>query len=250
MNKEELKQHILNKPIPKSIAIIMDGNGRWAKSKGMPRTYGHAQGIKTLVEIAEACQDIGVKNLFVYAFSTENWNRPKEEVSFLMQALIDSLSKYKRRIINSQNRIKIIGERDNLSKGVLSAINEIEEATKDFNKSTLYICFNYGGQLEIVHAAKVLAKKVKDGTIDIDDINKESFEAELYTADSEPIDLLIRTSGEMRTSNFLPWQLAYSEFVFTNTYWPDFHEEELYKAIDEYQSRSRRFGGLEDKNVK
>jgi undecaprenyl diphosphate synthase len=250
MNINQLKQEILNKQIPYSIAFILDGNGRWAKKRGMPRTYGHTKGIEALVKISEACHELGVKNVLVYAFSTENWSRPKEEVDFLMNALIENLAKYKKKLVTNQTRVKVIGERDNLPENILAAIEEVEELTKDFTSYTLGICFNYGGRQEIVHATKEIVKQVVEGKISIDEINVDLFEKNLYTNDFYDIDLMIRTSGEERLSNFLPWQLAYSEFIFTKCYWPDFNKKELYLAILEYQSRNRRFGGLENKNVK
>jgi undecaprenyl diphosphate synthase len=250
MNINQLKQEILNKQIPNSIAFILDGNGRWAKKRGMPRTYGHTKGIEALVKISEACHELGVKNVLVYAFSTENWSRPKEEVDFLMNALIENLAKYKKKLVTNQTRVKVIGERDNLPENILAAIEEVEELTKDFTSYTLGICFNYGGRQEIVHATKEIVKQVVEGKISIDEINVDLFEKNLYTNDFYDIDLMIRTSGEERLSNFLPWQLAYSEFIFTKCYWPDFNKKELYLAILEYQSRNRRFGGLENKNVK
>ncbi len=250
MNINQLKQEILNKQIPNSIAFILDGNGRWAKKRGMPRTYGHSKGIETLVKISEACHELGVKNVLVYAFSTENWSRPKEEVDFLMNALIENLAKYKKKLVTNQTRVKVIGERDNLPENILTAIEEVEELTKDFTSYTLGICFNYGGRQEIVHVTKEIAKQVVEGKISIDEINVNLFEKNLYTNEFYEVDLMIRTSGEERLSNFLPWQLAYSEFIFTKCYWPDFNKKELYLAILEYQSRNRRFGGLENKNVK
>ena len=250
MNINQLKQEILDKQIPNSIAFILDGNGRWAKKRGMPRTYGHSKGIETLVKVSEACHELGVKNVLVYAFSTENWSRPKEEVDFLMNALIENLAKYKKKLVSNQTRIKVIGERDNLPENILAAIEEVEELTKDFTSYTLGICFNYGGRQEIVHATKEIAKQVVEGKISIDEISVDLFEKNLYTNGFCEIDLMIRTSGEERLSNFLPWQLAYSEFIFTKCYWPDFNKKELYLAILEYQSRNRRFGGLENKNVK
>ena len=250
MNINQLKQEILNKQIPNSIAFILDGNGRWAKKRGMPRTYGHTKGIEALVKISEACHELGVKNVLVYAFSTENWSRPKEEVDFLMNALMENLAKYKKKLVTNQTRVKVIGERDNLPENILGAIEEVEELTKDFTSYTLGICFNYGGRQEIVHATKEICQKVLDGKMSIDDININSFEEHLYTYGIDPIDLMVRTSGEMRISNFLPWQLAYSEFIFDSCYWPDFNKKELYLCIDEFQGRNRRFGGLENKNVK
>ncbi len=246
MKKEELKTEILKKPLPRNIAIILDGNGRWAKKRAMPRTFGHAKGIDTLVKISEVAHNLGIENLLVYAFSTENWSRPKEEVDFLMKALVSSLKKYKKRVIKNQTRIKVIGEKNNLSKEILDTIAEIENDTAHFTSFTLGICFNYGGQQEIVHAAKEIALLVKDGNLNIDDITPQLFEQHLYTKEIGPIDLLIRTSGEERTSNFLPWQLAYSEFIFTPVLWPDFNEKELYLSIQKYQNRNRRFGGLKE----
>lgn len=250
MRIEELKKKIMEKPIPRTIAFILDGNGRWAKKRGLPRTFGHAEGIKTLVKISEACREIGVKSALVYAFSTENWSRPTEEVEYLMNALIENLYKYRKKLIENKTRVVILGERSNLSDKILTAIKEVEDLTKDFTSYTLGICFNYGGRQEIVHAAKEICKKVMAGQMSIDDININSFEENLYTYGIDPVDLMIRTSGEERLSNFLPWQLAYSEFIFSKCYWPDFNRKELFSCIDVYQSRNRRFGGLENKNVK
>lgn len=250
MRINDLKKEIMDKPIPKTIAFILDGNGRWAKKRGMPRTYGHAKGIENLVKISEACHEIGIKSVLVYAFSTENWSRPKDEVDYLMNALIENLEKYKNKLVKNQTRIKVIGERDNLPERILNAIEEVEELTKDFTSYSLGICFNYGGRQEIVHASKEIAKQVLEGKIKVDDIDINLFEQNLYTTSFDEVDLMIRTSGEERLSNFLPWQLAYSEFIFSKCYWPDFNKKELYLAIKEYQSRNRRFGGLENKNVK
>ena len=250
MRIDELKNKILSKQVPNTIAFILDGNGRWAKKRGLARNFGHAKGIETLVKTSENCRDLGIKNIIVYAFSTENWSRPKEEVDYLMKALISSLEKYKKRLLKYQVRVKVLGERENLSPEILNAINEVEELTKDFTSYTIGICFNYGGRTEIVNAAKTICQNVLDNKMSIDDITIDSFENYLYTSEFGPIDLMIRTSGEQRLSNFLPWQLAYSEFIFTNCYWPDFNKKVLYECIDEFQSRNRRFGGLENKNVK
>ena len=250
MKIDELKNTILSKPVPETVAFILDGNGRWAKKRGLPRTLGHAKGIETLVKTSENCREIGIKTMLVYAFSTENWSRPTEEVEYLMKALINSLAKYKNKILKNKTRIIVLGERDNLSTEVLNTIKDIEESTKDFTSYTLGICFNYGGRQEIVHAAKEVCKEVIDGKLNIDDINMNSIEKHLYTNTFGQVDLMIRTSGEQRLSNFLPWQLAYSEFIFTNCYWPDFNKKELYLCIEEFQNRNRRFGGLENKNVK
>lgn len=248
MNIKDLEKNVLNSNMPKNIAIIMDGNGRWAKKRGFPRTVGHAKGIKTLVEISEACHNLHMESLLVYAFSTENWNRPIDEVNFLMKALVDSLHKYKQRMIKNKTRVKVIGRKDNLSKDILNAINDIEESTKDFSEFTLGICFNYGSRDEITNVVKLVAKKVESKEIAVDDINENLVDSLMYTSCVNKLDLVIRTSGELRLSNFLLWQAAYAEFVFTKTLWPDFHYKELLLAIAEFQSRKRRFGGLEKSN--
>ena len=249
MKIDELKNKILSKKIPNTIAFILDGNGRWAKKRGLPRTFGHAKGIETLVKTSELCRDLGVKAMLVYAFSTENWSRPSDEVEFLMKAFVKNIDKYTEKLIKNKTRVLIIGERTNLPSDVLETINKIEGLTKEFTNYTLGICFNYGGKQEIVHATKAICKKVVDGEISIDDINVELMDNHLYTAGIEPVDLMIRTSGEQRLSNFLPWQLTYSEFIFSSCYWPDFSKRELYECIDLFQSRNRRFGGLENKNA-
>lgn len=236
------------KGVPQHVAIILDGNGRWAKKRGLPRIMGHAKGIKTLVEISETARNLGLNAIVVYAFSTENWNRPTDEVAFLMNALIENLARYKERIIKNHIRVRILGERTNLSQKVLDAINEIESATFSQTEFNLCICFNYGGRQEILHAARVLAKKVADKEMSVDDITLDALDEQMYTSCIGPIDLMIRTSGEERLSNFLPWQLTYSEFIFTKTYWPDFHKLEFYKCLYEFQNRHRRFGGLDEKD--
>ena len=235
--------------IPKHIAIIMDGNGRWAKAQGKVRTFGHQAGAETLKTIVRAADKLGVKVISAYAFSTENWSRPSDEVEFLMKAFVKNIDKYTNKLIKNKTRVLIIGERTNLPSDVLETINKIEGLTKEFTNYTLGICFNYGGKQEIIHATKTICKKVVDGEISIDDINVELMDNHLYTAGIEPVDLMIRTSGEQRLSNFLPWQLAYSEFIFTACYWPDFNKKELYECIDLFQSRNRRFGGLVNKNA-
>lgn len=250
MRLEELKSKVLSRPLPKNIGVILDGNGRWAKKRLMPRVMGHAKGIKTLVEIARVCREINISSLTVYAFSTENWNRPSDEVSFLMNALINSFDQYKEKIIKNKVKVKVLGERTNLNEKILKAINEIEEATKDFDGFVFNICFNYGGRQEIVHAVKNICSQVLANEISVDEINTDTVSQNLYSSPFVDMDLIIRTSGEERLSNFLLWQCAYSEFIFTKTYWPDFHEKELFVALDEFQSRNRRFGGLENKNGK
>lgn len=230
--------------IPKHIAIILDGNGRWAKSKGMPRNLGHRKGALNLRDITKSANELGVRQLTVYAFSTENWNRPKEEVEYLMKTPIKYYKKYKKRLLNTNIKITFIGRRDRISKEFLDCINEIEDLTKEFSGINLNIAIDYGSKDEIATAIKNISSNVLKGEIKVDDINEELIDDYLYTKGMYPIDLLIRTSGEVRLSNYLLWQLAYSEFYFTKTYWPDFNKEELLEAIESYQKRERRFGGL------
>ncbi len=229
--------------LPKHIAIIMDGNRRWAKNKGLTTRDGHKAGADALENISKFCNEIGIQYLTVYAFSTENWKRSKEEVSALMAILriyVDSFLREK----NKQNiRIKLLGDISGLSKGLQKSINKAIETTKSNTGLTLNIAFNYGGRPELIRAMKNIAKEVKENKIDIDDINEELISNHLYTAGQPDPDLLIRTSRELRTSNFLPWQLVYTEFYFPDKHWPDFGKEDLLEAIRVYQKRNRRFGG-------
>ncbi len=237
---------IIANGIPKHIAIILDGNGRWAKSKGLPRTLGHRKGGFNLRDIATEANKMGVECLTVYCFSTENWKRPTDEVNYLMTQPIKYFKKYKKQIAASSIRIKVIGRKDRFSPEFLGVVNELEEITKDHNKLTLVLAVDYGSQNEMIMATKQIAQDVLDGKTKIEDINEELFEKNLFTKDFPKLDLLIRTSGEVRISNFLLWQLAYSELYFTDVYWPDFDKYELYKAIDNFQKRNRRFGGLKE----
>ncbi len=230
--------------IPNHIAIILDGNGRWAKKRGLPRNLGHRKGALNLRDITSSANKLGVKQLTVYAFSTENWNRPIEEVNYLMKAPIKYYKRYKNKLFNSSIKITFIGRRDRLSKEFIELINEIEDKTSDHTGVNLNIACDYGSKNEIVNAIKNIANDVKDNKLNIDDINESLIDDNLFTKGMLPIDLLIRTSGEVRLSNFLLWQLAYSEFYFTPTLWPDFNEDELIKAIESYQNRDRRYGGL------
>lgn len=229
--------------LPNHIAIILDGNGRWAQKKGLPRNLGHKQGVETLIKISRYCSDIGVKNLTVYAFSTENWNRPKKEVEFLMNLLKEYFQGLDKNLRKRNIKLKVIGERTNLSKELLDIINFVEENSKYNTGMILNIAFNYGGKDEIVNAVKSM---INDKVI----ISKENIDKYLYTNESGNVDLLIRTSGEQRISNFLLWQIAYAEFYFTKVHWPDFSKKELNKAIEAYQNRDRRFGGLKDEKEK
>ncbi len=230
--------------IPNHIAIILDGNGRWAKKRMLPRTLGHRKGAFNIKDITTACLDFGIKYLTVFCFSTENWKRPQDEVNYIMTAPIRFLKKYHKDIVNSRAKIQAIGRRDRLSPEFLEMLNDLEESTKDHTGITLTLCIDYGSYDEITTAVKEIATEVKNGTLNIDDITEETIGNHLFTKDLPPLDLLIRTSGELRISNFLLWQLAYSELYFTDILWPDFDKKELEKAIIDYQSRDRRFGGL------
>lgn len=232
--------------IPTHIAIILDGNGRWAKSHGLPRSLGHRKGAYNLRDIASECNKLKIKYLSVFCFSTENWNRPKDEVDYLMTAPIRYLKKYYDKIANSTIRIKVIGRRDNFSKEFLNAIELLESSTKNHTGLTLALYIDYGSYDEISSAVKEIAENYKSGKMELNDINSTLISSHLFTKDFPPLDLLIRTSGEYRISNFLLWQLAYSELYFSNTLWPDFNKFELEKAIVNFQSRDRRFGGLKE----
>ena len=228
--------------MPKHIAIIMDGNRRWAKAKGMPASYGHKEGAKTLEKIVRYCNRIGLEYITVYAFSTENWKRAEEEVNSLMLLLQNYLDVYSKRADTENIRIKILGDITRLSEGMQKSIKKCIERTKDNTGITFNIALNYGGRDEIVKAIKSISEKVKNNEIGIEDITEDLVSNSLYTKGNPDPDLLIRTSGEMRLSNFLPWQLVYTEFLFVEKNWPDFNEEDIDKAIIEYQKRTRKFG--------
>ena len=228
---------------PKHIAIIMDGNRRWAKAKGMPGKAGHKEGAKTLEKIVRYANKIGLEYITVYAFSTENWKRTEDEVGALMTLLQNYLDDYSKRADTENIRVKILGDISVLSEGMQKSINKCMERTKNNTGVTFNIALNYGGRNEIVSAVKNIAKEVKDGNLEIEDITEEVISNNLYTKGEPDPDLVIRTSGELRTSNFLPWQIVYSEFVFLDKLWPDFTEEDLDSAILEYQRRNRKFGG-------
>lgn len=227
---------------PHHIAIIMDGNGRWAKSRGLPRAIGHKKGAAAVHSVVEGCLDCGVKVLTLYAFSSENWSRPDEEVSDLMGLL----RLYIKREVSKLNKrgvcLRFIGRRERLAKDMLKLIDHAEESTKNNDKMTLVIAVNYGGQAEIIDAVKSLATDVEKGFLKVEDINEEMLSRALYTAEWGNPDLIIRTSGEQRLSNFMLWQAAYSEFLFMDLLWPDFNKESLNEAIEAYHHRERRFG--------
>jgi len=229
--------------LPKHIAIIMDGNRRWAKDRGLTTKEGHKAGSKNLETIAKFCNKIGIKYLTVYAFSTENWKRTKEEVSALMFILKANLDAMLKRMDLENIKIRVIGERENIPDDLLPRIEKLVEKTKNNTGLTLNIAFNYGGRAELVHAVKQISEKVKNGEIAINSINEDLISQNIYTAGQPDPDLMIRTSRELRTSNFLPWQLTYTEFYFPDKHWPAFTEEDLIEAIKIYQKRNRRFGG-------
>ena len=233
--------------LPQHIAFIMDGNGRWAKNRGLERSEGHKQGAKTFRRITEYCADVGIKHVTFYAFSTENWNRPKSEVNALMKLfkeyLLEADDRERENDIR-QSRICFIGEREGLPKDLLRLIDTAERKSKKYSKITVNIALNYGGRAEITHAVKEIAQKVKDGEMSISDITEDTVSANIYTAGQPDPDIIVRPSGEYRLSNFLPWQAAYSEFWFSDVLWPDFTEEHVNQILFDYQKRNRRFGGV------
>ena len=228
--------------MPRHIAIIMDGNRRWAKARGKNASFGHKEGAKTLEKIVRYANKIGLEYITVYAFSTENWKRAEEEVKALMMLLQNYLDDYSKRADTENIRVKILGDITALSDGMQKSIIKCMERTKDNTGVTFNIALNYGGRDEIVKAVKNIAKEVKEGKVEINDIDEKLISNNLYTKGMPDPDLLIRTSGEIRLSNFLPWQVVYSEFLFIDKNWPDFTEEDLDNAIIEYQKRTRKFG--------
>ncbi len=229
--------------LPVHVAIIMDGNRRWAKQRGLDIKVGHKEGAKTLEKIVRYAKKVGIKYITVYAFSTENWKRSEDEVGalmFLLQAYLDS---YAKRADTEGIKVKVLGDISVLPKGMQSTIGKLEERTKDNTDINFNIALNYGGRDEIVKAVRKIAEKVKEDEIKIEDINEEIISNNLYTSGMPDPDVVVRTSGEMRTSNFLPWQIVYSEFIFVEKNWPDFNEEDLDKVIEIYQKRNRKFGG-------
>lgn len=242
-----VKQELLEKygldrdSIPGHVAIIMDGNGRWAKARHMPRTYGHKKGAERVKEIVRLSSDLGVNTLTLYAFSTENWKRPKEEVGLLMGLIIEYLRKELRELWEENVRFYSIGDRQTLPSEVRAVIEESEAETKENTGLNLVVAINYGGQNELVQAAKRLAEDFKAGKTEL---NQQAFEDRFYTAGLPAVDYVIRTSGELRMSNFLPYQAAYAELCFTQTLWPDFDAEKYVQALREYAGRNRRFGGI------
>ncbi len=232
--------------VPQHVAIILDGNGRWARSKGMPRNFGHAQGAKNVEKMCEIVWDMGIKYFTVYAFSTENWSRPADEVQALMKLLRDYMKNCIRRAQKNDMRVRVIGDKTKLDADIQQSIAELEEATRDNQGLNFTIAINYGSRDEIRRAVTRLAKDVKDGSVEPDGITEAVIESYLDTAGMPDPDLLIRTSGEQRISNFLLWQLGYSEFYFTDVPWPAFSREDLEKAVAAYEKRDRRYGGIKE----
>lgn len=242
--KKEKKVKIDDGKLPEHIAIIMDGNGRWAKMRGLSRSIGHREGSNTLKRIANYCDKIGIKYLTVYAFSTENWKRPKSEVDALMSLLLEYLRNAERELGGKSMRIMVIGDVNGLSQEIQDEISRVSELTKNNTGLHLNIALNYGSRSEILFAVKGIIKDIESGKLRLSDINENVISSKLYTADIPDPDLIIRTSGERRISNFLLWQSAYSEFWYTDVLWPDFREEHILEAINEYRNRDRRFGGV------
>ena len=232
--------------VPQHVAIILDGNGRWAKAKGMPRNYGHAQGSKNVERICEEAWRMGIKYLTVYAFSTENWNRPKDEVDALMKLLRNYMKTCLKTAAKNDMKVRVIGDIEPLDEDIKKRIGELEAATVDNGGLNFTIALNYGSRDEMTRAARRMAQDCADGKLDPDKIDESVFESYLDTHGIPDPDLMIRTSGEQRLSNYLLWQLAYSEFYFTDVPWPDFTKDELVKAVEEYNHRHRRFGRVEE----
>ena len=232
--------------VPQHVAIILDGNGRWAKKKGMPRNYGHAQGSKNVERICKEAYKMGIKYLTVYAFSTENWSRPKSEVDALMKLLRNYMKTCLKTAEKNRMKVRVIGDKTALDDDIRKRIDELEEASKNNDGLNFQIALNYGSRDEIARGMRRLAQDAAEGKIKPEDVDEEMVESYLDTAGIPDPDLMIRTSGELRLSNFLLWQLAYTEFYFTDVAWPDFNREELIRAIEKYNARDRRYGGVKE----
>jgi undecaprenyl diphosphate synthase len=238
----DIKDQIHTNLLPKHLAIIMDGNGRWAKQKGKLRVFGHQKGSEAVKQVVEGCAELGVKNLTLYAFSTENWNRPKLEVQMLMRLLISSLKKEIKTLLDNNIKLNAIGNLKDLPIKVYKELMDVIEITKSNTNLTLTLALSYGSRDELINAIKQISIKVKNNIISPEKIDESVINEHLYTQNLPDVDLLIRTSGEQRISNFLLWQIAYAELYFTNVFWPDFTKQHLYEAIVNYQKRERRFG--------
>lgn len=237
-----LKDQINTNKLPKHIAIIMDGNGRWAKNQGKFRVFGHENGVRSVREVAEGSAELGIECLTLYAFSTENWNRPKFEVNALMSLLVRTIRNETKTLMDNDIRLDAIGDRSTLPKGCIRELDEAIEITKNNKRMTLILALSYSAKWDIVNATKIIAQKAKDGELEIEDIDEKVLNNALTTYKYPHPELMIRTSGEQRISNFLLWEIAYSELYFTDTLWPDFRKDDLYKAVIDFQQRERRFG--------
>ncbi len=240
------KEQIDSSRLPEHIAIIMDGNGRWAKNQGKFRVFGHESGVLSVKDIVEGCVDIGIKYLTVYAFSTENWNRPIDEVNALMELLISTINEQAETLNKNNVRLNAIGDLKSLPQKCIDDLANVMKITSGNNRCTLTLALSYSAKWEILAAAKKIAQQVKEEKLQLDDITEEHFAAQLTTQDMPDPELMIRTSGEHRVSNFLLWQMAYTELYFTETLWPDFRREDLFEAIVDYQKRERRFGKISE----
>lgn len=247
-DKKIFDQIKLSGDIPEHIAIIMDGNGRWAKKRGLPRAAGHKRGVDTVKEITESCADLGVKYLTLYTFSTENWNRPKDEVSTLMRLLLKSLKERVSELNKNNIRLTTIGDIASLPFAVQNELREAIEKTKKNDKMTLNLALSYSGRWELIEAIKSIGKLISQNKLTVDEINEKSLKEHLTTKNIPDPDLLIRTSGEFRVSNFLLWQIAYTEFYISDMFWPDFNKQHLIEAIKSFQNRERRFGRVSNQN--
>lgn len=236
------KEKIDPEKLPKHVSVIMDGNGRWAKQKGLLRALGHKEGTKAVRDVVEGSAEIGIENLTLYAFSTENWNRPKREVDTLMRLLVNSLKKEMKTLTENDIRLNAIGNISSLPAKAQKELGEVIEKTRNNSRMTLTLALSYGSREEIVSVVRTISEKVKKGTISPEAIDDSIINEHLYTQNLPDVDLLVRTSGEQRISNFLLWQIAYAELYFTNILWPDFRREDLFEAIYNYQTRERRFG--------
>ncbi len=242
----DLKSQINTEKLPKHVAIIMDGNGRWAKERGKPRVFGHHNGVTAVREVTEAAAELGISYMTLYSFSTENWNRPALEVMALMTLLVDTINKEVTTLNKNNIRLQAIGDLSKLPERTHKALLKGIESTQNNTRMTLVLALNYSAKWEILHAVQNIAQQVADQQVQPNEINEDLFEAQLSTHGMPDPELMIRTSGEHRLSNFLLWQLAYAEFYFTDTFWPDFRKDDFYKAIVEFQNRERRFGKTGD----
>lgn len=245
----DLKSQINLNKLPRHIAVIMDGNGRWAKQHGKPRVFGHRNGVNAVRETTEACAELGINYLTLYAFSTENWKRPKLEVNALMRLLVETMHKEVKTLNKNNIRLQAIGDTSKLPKVTHQALLEGIESTRNNTRMTLVLALNYSAQWDLARSARLLAEAVRKGELNPEDIDTEQFSQALSTAEIPDPELLIRTSGEQRLSNFLLWELAYAELYFSKVFWPDFSKDHLYQAIIDYQRRERRFGKISEQLV-